>query len=148
MTITVGAVIREEQARAYLHLAQAHGGLTYWTSVDLSDLSRAWLTGKDEPKPSWKAGDPQPVTLEQVQVLGPEEQYKRFHVAVRPGAQGLSLKLTDASSERVRRDTERARNGGYIAWHRFDYDTQEAVIYRARVIGTLAEWAAQHPESA
>ena len=52
-------------------------------------------------------------------------EVRRFRVAVRRGAQGLTLKLTDASAAKLRR---RLVEAGPDASYRFDYDSQEAVI--------------------
>jgi hypothetical protein len=47
------------------------------------------------------------------------------------GAQGMTMKLTDASTKRLRRAVEKwqaiAADGD--AWYKFDYETQEAVIF-------------------
>lgn len=53
-------------------------------------------------------------------------EVKRFHVAVRWGAQGFSLKLTDGATRNVRRALAKAGEG---STYTFDYDTQECVIY-------------------
>jgi hypothetical protein len=62
---------------------------------------------------------------------------KRFRVAVRRGAQGLNLKLTIHSGERLRREVEKAGEG---AWYQFDYERQEAVILVPDKTVPLSEW--------
>ena len=52
------------------------------------------------------------------------KELKRFRVALRRGAQGLKIKLTDASSRKVRAACDKVKDSRY--W--FDYETQEAVI--------------------
>jgi hypothetical protein len=116
------------------------GGVAKWNSLNLSDPGQAWLTAASNPnKPHW-AADNQPALI----VTDPLEigvitykEVKRFHVAVRRGSQGLSLKLTDASSERVRKAVEQAGDG---ATYQFDYFTQDAVILAPAETISLATW--------
>src|SRR5258708_29317163 len=84
-------------------------GLAHWTSVDLSDssfgLSTPALTnGVQTPKPSWKAGDqPDPIIFDPPDIeVARYELFRRFHVAIRRGRSGLSLKCTDGASRRIR----------------------------------------------
>ena len=110
------------------------GGVAIWPSVNLSNPGASWSSpaltedGKPYPKPTWQAADtPERVITDpsEIVVTVPKE-VKRFRVALRLGSQGLSVKLTDASSERVR---AAVRKAGEKAWYQFDYASREAVIY-------------------
>lgn len=125
---------------------KTRGGLAIWRSVDLSDLGRSVTTpyndaeGHRTPKPHWKYDDhPERIITDPAEVV--VETYKearRFRVAVRMGRQGMCLKLTDASSEKVRKAVAKA---GETATYEFDYTTQEAVILVPDTEVPLAEWA-------
>ncbi len=108
------------------------GGVAVWRSVDLSDPGFSIFTpaktphGDPYPKPHWKVGhEPlvvtDPAAFDVIQL----KEHKRFRIGVRMGAQGLSLKVTDGGSRRIRKELERAGDG---ATYDFDYATQEAVI--------------------
>jgi len=57
-------------------------------------------------------------------------EVKRFHVAVRLSSNGLMLKLTDASTRKVRNAVEKATEKyGRKALYGFDLDVQNAVIW-------------------
>lgn len=123
------------------------GGVAQWYSIDLSDPGYRALSpaldkdGNPYPKPSWKV-DSRPmlvVTDPAKIVLALDVEVRRFHVAVRVGGSGLKFKLTDASSDRVRRAVAKAGEGAYYG---FDYGTQEAVIWKPESTMTLAEWMA------
>ena len=115
-------------------------GLARWDSVNLSNPGASWITPATATrKPNWQA-DSQPALF----VTEPEEvgvttykEVKRFHVAVRRGSQGLSLKLTDASSAKVRKAVNQAGDG---ATYQFDYFFQEAVILAPAEMISLADW--------
>jgi len=109
------------------------GGIAIWRSINLSNPGASWTTplrnadGTPTTKPSWQAAnEPERVItdVDDVVVVTPKV-VKRFRVAVRLGDSGLSLKLTDAASARVERETAKA---GDEAWYEFDYSTQEALI--------------------
>lgn len=120
------------------------GGLAIWESHDLSDPGKTWTTpalttdGKPTAKPHWAAGEViETVTdITNVVVTTPKE-VKRFHVATRLGANGLKIKLTDASGRKVRAAEEKA---GPEAWHEFDYDNQDAIIYVPGEKVPLKDW--------
>ena len=48
-----------------------------------------------------------------------DKEVKRFHVAVRLGSQGMSYKVTDGGTRRIRAEVEKAGDGAYYT---FDYD--------------------------
>lgn len=112
-------------------------GVAKWGSVDMSDMGWSCLTparstnGIPHPRPSWKAtSEPVAVVEEesQITVLFPKEVY-RFPVKVRIGDSGMRVKLTDNSSQRLRKELERMEDRHGKVSYSFDYETQEAVIY-------------------
>jgi hypothetical protein len=131
---------------------KTRGGIAHWTSIDLSDLGASCCTpaltveGKPYPKPHWKyANEPEYiVTSPDAVELTTAKEVKRFHVAVRVGSQGFSVKCTDASSARIRREVDKAGEG---AWYEFDYEAQEAVIFVPDSIITLTEWRKHHEKN-
>lgn len=109
------------------------GGVLVWKSINLSNPGASWTTpalqadGAPAVRPSWEAANEparhitDPAEIEVIAL----REVKRFRVALRRGSQGLSIKLTDASSARLRRELEKA---GDQATYQFDYCSQEAVI--------------------
>jgi hypothetical protein len=139
-----------ENAPKFLSWIRTRGGIAVWRSIDFGNLDQSWSTplrqvdGTLTPKPHpWRAeAAPSRVITDPKEVLVVEDkEVERFHVAVRAGASGLVLKLTDASTRKVRKAVEKAGKG---AFQEFDYDTQEAVIMAPARQLTLAEWAEQH----
>lgn len=146
--------VDEANARRIWEWMQTRGGVAIWESIDLSDLGKSWTTpvkqanGKPATKPSWKAADaptriitdPGEIDVIKTQVV------KRFHVGVRMGAQGLSLKLTDGATRRVRAAVAKAADAraDNEAWHEFDYSTQEALICVPGEVTSLTDWIAAH----
>jgi hypothetical protein len=128
-------IILPENAVKMAEWLRTRGGLAIWNSVDLSDpgfsMTTPVLTGdlKPYPKPHWKVeNQPSRIITDAAEVVVSEDvEVKRFHIAVRMGSQGLTLKLTDASTRRVRKEVEKAGEGAYYT---FDYGTQEAVIMK------------------
>lgn len=136
-----------ENAPKFLDWIRNRGGVAVWRSVNMSDPGQSWSTplrtaeGLPAPKPHpWKAESaPSRVITDPKEVLVVEDkEVKRFHVAVRPGGNGLIIKCTDASSARIRREEEKAGKGSF---HEFDHWTKEAIIYAPASQMTLAEWA-------
>lgn len=139
-------ITQERHAETFLQWLRERGGIAVWRSINLSNPGASWSTpaleadGKPYGRPNWQTENtPHRIITdaEDVLVLTPRE-VKRFHVAVRVGSQGLTLKVTDASTRRIRKAVDKAGEG---AWYEFDYSTQEAVIYVPDAQVTLAEWA-------
>jgi hypothetical protein len=129
------------------------GGIAVWSSADLSDPTWSVTTprfdkdGAPVTKPHWKAQEePRYIALadDQVLVARPRE-LKRFHVAVRRGAQGMSVKLTDGATRRVRREVEKAAKQYKDAWFEFDYLTQDCVIVVSDTLTPIADWIKEQP---
>ena len=142
---------REQNAAMFLDWIRTRGGLALWKTVNLSDPGQSWTTprldatGQPKYKPHNYA-DAKPYRIiestDEVMVHV-DMEVKRFHVAIRMGAQGLKLKLTDASTDRVEKAVAKAGPGAYYA---FDLYTQEAIIYAPKPgqSMTLTEWALAH----
>lgn len=94
-------------------------------------------------KPHWKsANNPDKVYTNTDDILVTiDKEVKRFHIAVRRGGNGLSLKVTDASTRKIREAVAKAGEGAY---YEFDYATQEAVILKPDSEISLTEWATQN----
>ena len=128
-----------EQANAALITGwiKDRGGVLVWKSINLSNPSGLWLApaldeeGKPYTKPNWQCDsspDRHITTVDEV-VVATTKEVKRFHVAVRQA--GLSFKVTDGGSRRIRAEVEKAAaKHGKPAGYRFDYgDYNNAVIY-------------------
>jgi hypothetical protein len=136
-----------ENAARFLKWVRERGGVAVWLSVNLSNPGASWSTpalyedGTPGGPPSWESArtpcrvitDP-----EDVEVITAKE-VKRFHVAVRRGS-GLSFKLTDGSSRKLRDALAKAGEG---SWYQFDYGAQEAVIFVPGEKISLLEWEAR-----
>lgn len=128
---------------------RTRGGLAIWNSLNFSDPLKSWTCpvndahGQPTSKQHWEMGQITRIITdpEEVVVEVPKE-VKRFHVAVRRGSQGMSFKLTDGSSKRVREAVRKAsEESGKDAWYAFDYSTQECLIFVADAVTPLSEWA-------
>lgn len=108
------------------------GGVQVWDNVNLSDPGKGHMftpveavDGTLTDKPHWSVARGEVITdINRFEFVKAWTEIKRFHVAIRPGSQGLTMKLTDASSAKVRRYTEKHPE----AFYRFDYETQECVF--------------------
>jgi len=70
-----------------------------------------------------------------------DREVRRFRVGVRAGRQGLSLKVTDGGSRKIKAAVEKAGEGAYYV---FDYYNQEAVILAPEKTCSLTEWYKTH----
>jgi hypothetical protein len=113
------------------------GGIRVWESINLSNPSGSWTTpatkedGSEATKPTWEAGSWSRLITDPAEVdVITAKEVKRFHVAVRMGDQGLSCKVTDGGSRRIRAEVAKAEEKYSVpAWHEFDYaDYNNAVI--------------------
>lgn len=133
-----------ENAPKFLDWLKSRGGIAIWNSIDLSDFEKSWSTpaftdGKPTEKPSWKsASKPERVITNAAEIdVCFDKEVKRFRVAIRGASNGLSFKVTSASTQRIRAAVEKA---GEKAYYKFDYGTQEAVIMAPDKIVLLSEW--------
>ena len=113
----------------------------------MSCPERTWttpLTGPDgnEPaKPHPYAGSITSVTTDPADVVVEvPKELKRFHVALRMGSQGMTWKLTDASSRKLRSALAKATEKHGNAFYEFDYERQEAVVFVPERTVPIAEW--------
>lgn len=150
--------VTQSDATKFRTWIRERGGVAVWQSRDLSDPGKSVSTpatirkgdcqGQEGdrpeeiipyPKPGWQFGS-QPdrvITDEKDILVCYDEEVKRFRVGLRRSGNGLSVKCTDASSKRIRTAVEKAGKGAY---HRFDYETQEAVIMKPARIVPLNEF--------
>lgn len=138
--------IRAQDAALVLKWLQTRGGIAVWQSVNLSNLDGGWTTpatavdGTPMPKPNWQAGEVPTIITDAAEVMVAfDREVKRFRVALRRGSQGLSVKVTDVGSRRIREAVAKAGKGAYYL---FDYATQEAVIMAPTATVPILEWAA------
>lgn len=132
-----------ERLRTWL---KERGGIMIWNCHDLSRAGQTWTTpacgpeGEPVGKPHWAAGEVVRTIKDAAEVVvDVPKEVRRCRIAIRRGSQGLSFKLTDASSRKVRAAVAKA---GESAWYEFDYETQEAVIFVADKTVPLMEWKA------
>ena len=124
---------------------EKRGGIAVWNGINLSNLRELLTPAKAEDgapysKPSWDMpNEPTKIVTDPAEVcVTLDKEVRRFHIAIRRSGNGLSLKLTDASSEKVRRAVEKAGDGAYYL---FDHDTQDAVIMKPEKSIPLTEYA-------
>jgi len=128
-------IVTPENAAKFDEWIRTRGGLAIWRSVNLSNPGTSWITpaknadGTPVTKPTWEAAnEPERIITDAADVLVSKDvEVKRFHVGIRLGGQGLSYKVTDGGSRRIRSAVAKAGEGAY---HLFDYSSQEAVIFK------------------
>jgi len=140
-------VCDESDAPRFAEWLRDRGGIAVWPSINLSNLSASWTTpfcnaaGIAMTKPTWQAAShPDRIITDPHEVdVVTYREVKRFRVGVRSSDNGLSLKVTDGGSRRIRSAVSKVDGGIY----RFDYETQEAVILAPDKTINLADWMAQ-----
>jgi len=124
---------------------EKRGGVALWQRINPSNLGSIFVPAKQEngeptQKPSWQYADaPERIITDpnEVRVFVPVV-VARFHVAVRRSSNGMMLKLTDGSSERLRRALEKH---GPTSNYYFDYDeVNNCVITVQKEEKTLREF--------
>lgn len=137
---------KPENVAKFKDWLQNRGGIAVWVSQRIGD-GQTWsapalnLDGTPHEPDIWQLRGSKPVRIctdpADVQVCV-DVEVKRFHVAVRMGSQGMSLKLTDASTAKVRREVAKAGDGAYYV---FDYgDYKNCIIMRPDKAVPLSEW--------
>ena len=108
------------------HFTDIPPGIKVWNSINISNPGAQWITGLQAEKPTWQAGNEPDYVITDPWKVGvqAEEEVNRFYVAVRPSSNGLSFKVTEGGTNRIRRALAKYEGSRY----EFDYDTQEAVI--------------------
>lgn len=110
----------------------SRGGVQVWNNINLSNIGAGQVftpvfneDGSPIRSPKWSHERGEVVQdITRFRFVKAWKEVKRFHVAVRMGSQGTMVKLTDASSARVRRTGEMYPGASY----RFDYEGQECVF--------------------
>jgi hypothetical protein len=113
------------------------GGVQVWENLNLSNPGAGrqftpalqtidepgMLAGRaPSPAPHWSVGRGEVVTsIDRFRFVASWAEVKRFRVAIRRGAQGFTLKCTDASSAKIHKELEKYPGSTY----RFDYERQE-----------------------
>jgi hypothetical protein len=108
------------------HFLAIPPGIQVWNSINLSNPGAQWITGMGPGKPTWQVGNEPDYVIRdpwKVGVQG-EEEVRRFRVGVRPSSNGLSIKVTDGGTRRIRAALAKYEGSRY----EFDYETQEAII--------------------
>ncbi len=127
-------IVDMDHAEKMAEWIRDRGGVAVWDSVSLSDPTYQAFTPKNTAsgelatKPHWKCGNvPVEVVTDPAMIsLRTYKELKRFHVAVRMGGRGMSLKVTDGGSRRIWKAVRKAGEG---ARYVFDYgDYENAVI--------------------
>lgn len=113
----------------------SRGGVKVWRNINLSnpDAGNQFtpaLTGdlQSYPKPHWSVEFQELVTdLGRFKFVKEIKEIKRVRIAVRQSSNGLMLKLTDASSRKVRKACEKVKEQyGTAGMYRFEFN--EAII--------------------
>jgi hypothetical protein len=129
--------VSPENAPTILKWMKERGGVAIWSSANLSNPGQTWTTPLNNEdgtprteKPNWQADRiiRRITSLDELEIIVGRE-VRRFRVGLRRGAQGLTIKLTDASSRKLRTACSRVAEEHGDSWYEFDYSTQEAVIF-------------------
>ena len=145
-------IARAEDAHKMLDWVRTRDGIATWKSINLSNPTGSWTTpvkqanGEPTAKPNWQVENVPSVVITDPAKIGVavDEEVKRFHVAIRRGAQGMSYKLTDVASRRLRREVDKAGAGAYFV---FDYEYQDAIILRPVSVTPLLEYCDTHGDA-
>lgn len=135
--------IAAEHAPKMLEWIKTRGGVTNWKSADLSDPGKQMQTpaitdGKLTQQPHWSVRFDRTITNAEEIIIHEYAEWKRFHVATRMSSNGLTIKLTDAASRRLRNYLTKAGEGSTYS---FDYgDYKNCIIWTPRKTLSLAEW--------
>jgi len=141
-----------ENVEKFINWIEERGGVAIWRSINLSNPGKSWSSpalnkdGTPTTKPSWECGNsPERVITSAADIdVVTEIEVKRFRIAVRRGAQGMMLKLTDASTRRVRAACAKAEETAKWSNYHFDMETQEVIITVPSDIVPLDKWMEEH----
>jgi len=145
-----------ETAHRFADWLATRGGIAVWRSGNISNPGASWSTpalvldGTPTPRPTWQAEmTPERIITDIALVrVSMWREVKRIKVSTRMGTQGLTIKLTDASADRLRQTLARlSRKHGKDTTYGFDYNTQEAVISVEDEAIPLADWLVLHPNT-
>src|ERR1035437_8627895 len=124
--------VKAENAARIWEWLETRGGIVVWDSVNLSNPGASWTgplndkDGKPAIKPNWQcANTPGRVITDAAEVVvDVPKEVKRFHIAIRMGSQGISYKVTDGGTRRIRAACAKA---GKDSWYEFNYVEQSVV---------------------
>ena len=142
--------VQQENAEKIWEWLHNRGGLAIWKSINLSNPGASWTgpamdkEGQPSTKPTWQAANQAGRIIAQVDevVVSIPKEVARYHIGIRMGRQGLSMKVTDASTAKIRKSVDFAeKKFGKPSWYKFDYETQEAVIMIDDQLIPLADYA-------
>ena len=112
---------------------EKRGGVAVWQRVNLSNLGSVFCpvnqeNGEPSQKPSWEYADkPERIVMDPCDVIVYVPVVAaRMHVAIRKSSNNFMLKLTDASSRRVRAMLEKL--GEKSSYH-FDYGEYKNCVF-------------------
>ena len=138
-------------APTLLEWIRTREGIAVWRTVNLSDPWRSWSApvidkqGNRLVRPhSYAASEPERIitSADDVEVQEGRE-VKRFHIGVE--RHSLAFKVTTASSDRIRREVDKASEKYQCeAWYEFDYNAQGVIIYVPDFTQTLTEFAKEN----
>ena len=118
------------------------GGVQVWNNLNLSNhdaghqftpaltqvevpIENGGVNMVPTPQPHWSVGRGEVVTdINRFRFVKSWKEIKRFRVGVRMGSQGMSLKVTDGGTRRIRATQAKFPE----AYYHFDYSSQEAVF--------------------
>lgn len=107
------------------------GGVQIWRNVNLSDpdAQPQFTAYKDEngniyEKPHWSVERGELITdIARFRFIQSFHEFRRVRIAIRRGAQGFTLKLTDASTKRVHKSCDKAKGlFGRDAVYHFEHE--------------------------
>jgi hypothetical protein len=132
-TVLAPHIITAENAEKIAFWLKERGGIFVWKSVNLSNPGASWTTpatnadGSPVTKPIWEAESVPSRHIDSADeiVVSKDEEISRFHVALRMGSQGFSIKVSDGGSRRIGHAVAKAGEGAYYV-----FDGQDAVIMR------------------
>jgi hypothetical protein len=116
----------------FLDWIKNRGGVQVWRNLNLSnpDAGNQYtpylnITRDVQDAPHWSVGRGELITdITRFRFVKGFKEVKRFHVGVRMGGNGLSVKVTDGGSRRIRAALDKYPGSVY----HFDYEYQDAVI--------------------
>jgi hypothetical protein len=145
-------VILPVDAPRIFHWLLTRGGISLWSSINPANPAKSWTTprlaedGTVMKKLSWEAAEVPRVITDPAEVLvSIDTEIKRFEISTheistQESSDGLYTKLTDACSERIRREVEKAGENSYYG---FDYETREVIIYQNEKLIPITEYVQQ-----
>lgn len=121
---------------------KTRGGVQVWENINLSNMDagdqytpaletvkvpmeNGGINAVPYHKPHWSVRQGELITdIKRFRFVKSWKEVKRFHVGVRMGAQGFTMKVTDGGTRKIRAACDKYPGSSY----RFDYEFQEAII--------------------